>query len=145
MKFKIGARQDLSGILKLYNQLNNSNTVSFTIKEADKIWKKIEKSNIKYFLAKEKSKILGSCYICIIPNLTYNGKSIGFIENLIVNETNRGRGIGKKLMEMAIEYARENDCYKVVLQSGLNREEAHLFYNKMGFNGKTKIAYELRF
>ena len=70
----------MSGILELYEQLNPSND-DFTINEINKAWDKIEKNNIKYFIAKENERIIGSCYIIIIPNLTYNGKSIGYIEN----------------------------------------------------------------
>ncbi|MCL2212109.1 MAG: GNAT family N-acetyltransferase [Treponema sp.] len=145
MDIKIAKKKDLSGILELYEQLHNGNASCLTKKEANKIWDEIDKNNIKYFLAKSDGKVLGSCYICIIPNLTYSGKSIGYIENLITDESNRRKGIGKRLIQKAIEYANENNCYKVVLQSGLKREEAHKFYEKMGFNGKTKIAYELRF
>jgi len=146
MDYRIGNMNDLTGILELYKQLENSNGSSFTVNEANKIWdENIENNNIKYFIAKEENKILGSLYICIIPNLSNNGKSIGFIENVIIDEKYRNKGIGKKLMEMAVEYAKENNCYKVTLQSGIIRTEAHKFYEKIGFNGGSKRAFELRF
>jgi len=146
MDYRIGNRKDLTGILELYKQLGNSNGSLFTVNEANKIWDaNIENNNIKYFITEEENKILGSLYICIIPNLSNNGKSIGFIENVIVDEKYRNKGIGKKLMEMAIEYAKENNCYKVTLQSGIKRMEAHKFYEKIGFNGGSKRAFELRF
>jgi hypothetical protein len=31
-------------------------------------------------------------------------------------------------MEMAIKYAKENNCYKILLQSSSKRKEAHKFY-----------------
>lgn len=145
MDYVIGKKEDLSAILELYKQLSDSNDFSFTINEANKVWDIIENNNVKYFLAKDNKKLTGSCYICIIPNLTFNGRSIGFIENVIIDENYRGKGIGKKLMEMAVEYAKENNCYKVVLQSGIKRQEAHKFYENIGFNGESKKAFELRF
>jgi len=146
MDFRIGNRNDLTGILELYKQLGNSNGSLFTVNEANKIWdNNIENNNIKYFIAEEENKILGSLYISIIPNLSNNGKSIGFIENIIIDEKYRNKGIGKKLMEMAIEYAKENNCYKITLQSGIKRTEAYKFYEKIGFNGGSKRAFELRF
>jgi ribosomal protein S18 acetylase RimI-like enzyme len=147
MEFGIGNKDDLAGILELLKQLieNAGSSDNIDLKYANKKWEEIENNNIKYFLAKDNGRIIGSCYICIIPNLTYNGKSIGYIENVIVDKNYRKRGIGKKIMEMAIEYAKENNCYKVVLQSGKKRVEAHKFYEKIGFNGKSKKAYELRF
>jgi len=146
MVFEIGNKRDLSSILELYKQLNENNGSSnINIDEVNKIWDNIENIGIKYFLAKDNGKITGSCYICIIPNLTYNGKSIGYIENVITNENYRRKGIGKKLMEMAIEYAKENNCYKIVLQSGIKRVKAHKFYESIGLDGESKRAFELRF
>jgi hypothetical protein len=47
-------------------------------------------------------------------------------------------------MEMAINYAKENKCYKVVLQNGIKRTDAHKFYEKTGFNGMSKKAFDYR-
>jgi len=76
MLFEIGTKSDLSGILELFKQLNESSDSSFGLREAERIWDIIENSNIRYFHAKDDNWIIGVCYICIIPNLTYNGKSI---------------------------------------------------------------------
>jgi GNAT superfamily N-acetyltransferase len=139
-----GKRDDLLQILELYKQLNPSNN-DFTTDEANKIWDKIEINEIKYFVGKQDGMIIASCYISIIPNLTFNGKSIGFIENVITDEKYRRQGIGKKVIEMAIEYAKKENCYKVVLQSGIKRTTAHKFYEAIGFNGESKKAFEMRF
>jgi ribosomal protein S18 acetylase RimI-like enzyme len=147
MEFGIGKREDISSILELYKQLyeNNISFDNFHTEEVNKAWDSIENCNIKYFLAKDDNKTVASCYICIIPNLAFNGRSIGFIEHVIVDKNYRRKSIGKKIMEMAIEYAKNNNCYKVVLQSGKKRNEAHKLYEKLGFNRESKIAYELRF
>jgi len=146
MEFAIGKREDIPGILALYKQLYESSASfdNFNTEE-NKAWDNIENYNIKYFLAKDNNVIIGSCYICIIPNLAFNGKSIGFIEHVIIDENYRRKGVGRKLMEMAIKYAKDNNCYKVVLQSGNKRIEAHELYEKLGFNGESKKAFELRF
>jgi GNAT superfamily N-acetyltransferase len=147
MEYEIGNKNDLNGILELLKQLgeNNGSSENNDFEYLNNIWNKIENNNIKYFLAKDNCEIVGLCYICIIPNLTYNGKSIGYIENVIVDKNYRKKGIGKKIMEMAIEYAKANNCYKAVLQSGIKKVEAHKFYEKIGFNGESKKAYEIRF
>ena len=111
---------------------------------AKNILEEIETQNIKYFVAKDNEKIIASCYICIIPNLTRGGKSIGFIENVITDTEYRGKGIGKKIMENAIKYAKGQNCYKVILQSGNKRTDAHGFYESIGFDGESKKAFEMR-
>ena len=130
-------------LLDLYEQLEQ-NEVKINEIEAKKIWKIIKSQNIKYFIAKNNGKIISSCYICIIPNFTRNGKSIGFIENVITDKEYRRKGIGKKVINNAIEYAKRQNCYKIILQSGIKRNEAHKFYESIGFNGETKKAYEIR-
>jgi GNAT superfamily N-acetyltransferase len=144
VEYCVGKRENLINILELYKQLDPINN-DFSIETANKIWDKIENENIKYFIAKDNGKIIASCYIIIIPNLTYNGKSIGYIENVITDEKYRRKGIGKKIMEMAINYAKEENCYKVILTSGIKRTIAHTFYETIGFNRKSKNAFELRF
>ena len=130
-------------LLDLYEQLEQ-NEVKINEIEAKKIWKIIKSQNIKYFIAKNNGKIISSCYICIIPNFTRNGKSIGFIENVITDKEFRRKGIGRKVIKNAIEYAKRQNCYKIILQSGIKRNEAHKFYESIGFNGETKKAYEIR-
>jgi GNAT superfamily N-acetyltransferase len=134
---------ELSLLLDLYKQLNPNDDVinEFTAKN---IWEQINTQNIKYFIAKDNGKIIASCYICIIPNLTRNGKSIGFIENVITDNDYRKKGIGKNIMENAIKYAKDQNCYKIILQSGNKRTDAHSFYESLGFNGESKKAFEIR-
>jgi GNAT superfamily N-acetyltransferase len=131
-------------ILELYKQLNTEDD-PITINEAEEIWKKTEQNNIKYFIAIENNKVISTCYLAIIPNLTRKGKSIGFIENVITDKNYRQKGIAKAIINMAVKYGKENNCYKIILQSGFARKENHIFYEKCGFDGSSKKAYEMRF
>jgi GNAT superfamily N-acetyltransferase len=143
IEYGILTENEIPELLELYKQLDSKNeTIDKPITK--NIWEMIKSNNIKYYVAKDNGKIIGSCYICVIPNLTHGGKSIGYIENVITDKNYRKKGIGKKLMEMAIEYAKENNCYKVLLQSGIKREEAHKFYESLGFDGESKKAFQIR-
>jgi len=44
-----------------------------------------------------------------------------------------GRGIGRAMMEHAREECCKAGCYKFALSSNLNREDAHRFYDSLGF------------
>ena len=144
IKYCIAEKEHLIGILELYKQLIPEEE-SIDLNKANEIWEKIEKNDIKYFIAIYNGKIISSCYLAIIPNLTRNGRSNGFIENVITNENYRKKGIGKRLIEMAIEYGKQNNCYKIILQSSFKRKENHIFYEKCGFDGNSKRAFEIRF
>ena len=144
IEYGIAEKIHLEQILELYKQLKPGDDI-IKIEEANKIWSKIEQNNIKYFIAKDGERIIASLYICIIPNLTKNGKSIGFIENVVTDEKYRRQGIGKKIMENAMIYAEQNNCYKVLLQSGNQRTEAHEFYDALGFDKVSKSSFEKNF
>lgn len=137
--------KDLESLIKLYEQLDDANG-NFTAEDARKIWKTEIEGNkkIKYFGAVENGKVISTCYCLIIPNLTRLGSSIAFVENVVTDSKYRGQGLGRKVMEMAIEFARENNCYKVILQSASFRKEAHQFYKNLGFDGESKKAFIMK-
>ena len=47
----------------------------------------------------------------------------------------RYSGIGGKLLDHAVEFAREMGCYRVQLTSNEQRTDAHRFYECHGFVG----------
>ena len=136
---------DLESLIKLYEQLDGANG-DFTADDARKIWQQeIEgNKNIKYFGFVEDRKVISTCYCLIIPNLTRLGSSIAFVENVVTDKEYRGQGLGRKVMEKAIEFARERNCYKVILQSASFRKEAHQFYKNLGFDGESKKAFIMK-
>jgi len=64
------------------------------------------------------------------------------IGGLVVDEAHRGRGVGRKLMEEAENWAREQGCAEVDLRSNVIRKEAHGFYGAIGYElFKTQHAF----
>lgn len=55
------------------------------------------------------------------------------ILGLAVNPDFQGRGIGRKLMKRLEQYAVENSISFIRLNSALKREEAHKFYEHIGY------------
>lgn len=85
-----------------------------------------------YLCAVKGWKLVGFCSMTINNNLWIEG-NIGHIDELIVDSTYRGKGIGRKLIERMKEIAQINCCRIVELDSGLNRKNAHDFYDHVGF------------
>ena len=136
---------DLESLLKLYEQLDGKNS-GFSVEDARIIWKNeiAEYPNIKYFGAVENGKVVSTCFCAIIPNLTRLGGAICFVENVVTDKDFRKQGLGKKVMEKAIEFAREKNCYKVILESGAWRTEAHQFYRNLGFDDTAKKSFLMK-
>lgn len=140
---------DLESLIKLYEQLDGHNS-GFAVENAKTIWKnEIEDNpNIKYFGAVEDTaegpKVVSTCFCAIIPNLTRLGGAICFVENVVTDKDFRKQGLGKKVMEKAIEFGRQKNCYKVILESGAWREEAHQFYRNLGFDDTAKKSFLMK-
>ena len=58
--------------------------------------------------------------------------------SLVVDERCRGQGIGRLLVEGAVEQARAWGCDRLELTSRLEREGAHSFYETVGFTHTSK-------
>ena len=51
-----------------------------------------------------------------------------WVEDLVVLPSQRGRGVGKLLLDAAVDWGRKHGCDFVQLHSGLGRKDAHRFY-----------------
>ena len=51
-----------------------------------------------------------------------------WVEDLIVLPSQRGGGVGKLLLDAALDWGRQRGCEFVQLHSGLGRKDAHRFY-----------------
>ena len=87
----------------------------------------------RLLVAEANGRIAGSAALIIVPNLTHQGRPYAIVENVVVDQTQRGGGIGELLMRHAIEAARRAGCYKLSLTSNRRREDAHRFYERLGF------------
>ncbi|MDP9238459.1 MAG: GNAT family N-acetyltransferase [Chloroflexota bacterium] len=83
-------------------------------------------------------RVVGTIVLVLLPNLSRRGRPYAIVENVVVDETERGRGYGAALMGYAIEEARKAGCYKIALTSRLHRSEAHRFYESLGFTAESK-------
>ena len=63
------------------------------------------------------------------------------IEDVIVDESARGQGIGEALVQRCLEIAREKGASGVSLTSNPKREAANKLYQKMGFKKRETNAY----
>jgi GNAT superfamily N-acetyltransferase len=57
-----------------------------------------------------------------------------WLQDLVVRKDNRGRGVGRQLLDAATEWARAHDCTHLELSSGSGRVDAHRFYEREGMS-----------
>lgn len=84
-------------------------------------------------MAEKERVIVGTFALLIMDNLAHQGMPSAIVEDVAVQTTIQGQGIGKLMMKFAMEKSKEAGCYKLVLSSNLKRKEAHAFYESLGF------------
>ena len=78
------------------------------------------------------SKIIGFVHAQMYESF-YSDLGLNIL-GLAVNPDFQGRGIGKKLMNKLEEYALDNNISFIRLNSAMKREEAHKFYEHIGYS-----------
>ena len=64
------------------------------------------------------------------------------IEGLVVDAGHRQQGIGRALMQQAEDWARQQGCGAIQLRSNVVREDAHIFYERVGYRAiKTQSTF----
>ena len=89
-----------------------------------------------FYIAESDEGIIGTA-IYYYRYSTWKGRRL-YLEDFIVNEDHRGRGIGRRLFEMMLQHAREHDCKGLSWQVREWNEQAIQFYKKYGaeFDGE---------
>ena len=95
---------------------------------------KIEKLDSKreaVFVAEEESQLLGFIHVERYDVLYF--ESMANILGLAVKKDFQKQGLGKALLLAAENWAQENGIYLMRLNSGINRTDAHGFYEHLGY------------
>ncbi|MDR3292613.1 MAG: GNAT family N-acetyltransferase [Clostridiales bacterium] len=99
--------------------------------------------NKKYFVAKNGAEIVGLVGLSVNQSLVESG-DFAFIEELVVGERYRRNGVGQKLLDACIAFAKTRECQSIVLTTGNERYAAHKLYEKNGFE-KVGVKYVIDF
>lgn len=135
--FRPLARYDRHEYLNLLRQLTAVGTYS----EArwNLIYDEIDETdNIEIFLMYNEQTpgaLLGAGTLLLEKKFIHGGSSVGHIEDIVIAESARGRGLGRKMVNFLVERAKELGAYKVILDC---KPELQGFYESSGFR-RTEI------
>ena len=90
----------------------------------------------------KQAPILGAAHLTVYPVPT---GIRAIIEDVIVDESARGHGIGQELVQRLLDIARERGAKGVSLTSNSKREAANRLYQRMGFVRRETNAYYYKF
>ena len=121
---------DAAALLNLMEQLMEEKCELKSIKiQLEKILK--SKNHHILVCENEKGEILGTAMGVVCHDLYKSNFMV--VENFVVDESARGKGVGRILMESLEKIAKDNDCWYMNLVSSAFRTGAHKFYEKVGF------------
>lgn len=138
-------QDDLDELLNLYTHLNPNDAPLPPRTRVIELWQEIVANPMLiYFVAEQEGRLVSSCNLTIVPNLTRGARPFGVIENVITHPDFRRRGLAQQVLDHAVDTAKQAGCYKVMLTSGTSRKSAHVLYEKAGFRKDTKVGFDLR-
>ncbi|MDC6388371.1 GNAT family N-acetyltransferase [Maribacter sp. PR1] len=97
-----------------------------------------EKDYVDIAVCYEDNQLIG---IAMMANYKVVSGYKGMIEDVIVSENYRGRGIGRKLMEVLLQQAEKRKLNDILLFSGHHRTAAINLYKSLGFSLKSSGLY----
>lgn len=77
--------------------------------------------------------VVGTLQISFLPGLSFRGRWRGQIEAVRVASRLRGRRIGERFLDWALDRCRARGCFMVQLTSHRDRVDAHRFYERLGW------------
>lgn len=86
----------------------------------------------RIFVVKQNERILGMINLLFTIS-TAEGGVVILLEDLIIHRDFRGNGLGSRLLEYAIDYARKKDFKRITLLTDRVNAEAQRFYKRHGF------------
>ncbi|AUC23924.1 hypothetical protein BTO15_00565 [Polaribacter sejongensis] len=126
----------LKAFIKLIPQLSTS-CILPSQKDLEDI---VSSNNTMLFIAEENNNILGT--LTLVFNKIPTGNKV-WIEDVVVDNTARGKGVGKKLTQFAIEYTANKGIKSINLTSSPDRIAGNELYQKLGFIKRETNVYRL--
>jgi GNAT superfamily N-acetyltransferase len=139
MKVRTATAADSEHISTLCDQLGYP-TSSEQVAERIKAIQRLDDHTLLVAQSSDR-RLLGWVHIHLFPLVVSELEAE--IGGIVVDEGHRGQGIGKLLMKHAEEWSRKKGCQGLRLRSNIIRENAHTFYERIGY-GKTKTQWVFR-
>ena len=99
-------------------------------------------SNHELIVAELDGVIVGTLHLIFIPSISFQGGLRAQVESVRVDKLRRGQGIGSEMMRWVIERAKGRKAHLVQLTTHRSRDDAHRFYERLGFE-KSHVGMKL--
>jgi GNAT superfamily N-acetyltransferase len=138
IRFRLAKRADLPSIVRL---LTDDDLGSQRERYEDPLpeayyaaFEQIERDpNHELIVAERNEEVIGTLHLMFLPSISYQGGLRTQIESVRVDKRFQSQGIGSAMMQWSLQRARQRGAHIVQLTTHKTREDAHRFYERLGF------------
>lgn len=99
-------------------------------------------ANHQLIVAELDGTVVGTLHLIFLPSISYQGGLRAQVESVRVDKKYQNLGIGSQMMKWTIERAQERGAHIMQLTTHKSREDAHRFYERLGFQ-KSHLGMKL--
>lgn len=132
--------KDLVDVAKLYTLFWND---SMDISKMEQNFSELSKNpNYIFLCAEENGKVIGTIQGIICDELY--GECVPFLvmENFVIAERYRGKGIGRQLLNELEKIGKERKCSQIIFITEADRKETIEFYERVGFSSTSHRGFK---
>ena len=125
-----------AALARLLPQLNPK----LTVPTMERLQAIIGDPAVTLLLAREGEQIVGTTTVIVYTTPFWIKARL---DEVVVDESARGKGVGAALVKKSLDIAREQGAEVAELQSGVQREAANRLYPRMGFKLRETNVYRI--
>ena len=91
-------------------------------------------------VARENGQIIGMVNLLYTISTALGGK-VAILEDMVVDVSMRGKGIGSALLNYCFTLAENKQCLRITLLTDHDNNSAHQFYQKHGFDRSSMTVF----
>lgn len=130
---RVAGKSDIAVVTQLLAQMD-AGEAPMPVTRAERIFRQMSRyPDYRCYLAFDGDAPVGTFTLLMFDALVHGGTREALVDGVVVTPERRGQGIGKLMLAEAMRIARESGCYKLALSSNKKREDAHRFYESLGF------------
>lgn len=141
MKIRNAEADDYNDIVALMKQLNPKDNSDFGAPTLATYKEILASDYFSIVVIEIDNRVVSTCYLNHIPNLTWSGAPYAFIENVVTDVKFRRQGLGTHCIKQAIGISVARGCFKVMLMTSQLDEQTLTFYTNCGFSKDSKQAF----
>ena len=134
------AASDIPQLAELYKQFWNEDSCVKTMRQKFDQYQK--KGSHILLCATENKQLVGSVMGVICGELYGNCRPFLVLENMIIDQKYRNRGIGTELIAEMEKRASQRNCTQIILVTESDRVDACKFYESVGYKPETHRGFK---